>query len=101
MRPAPPVYSETACAWGSLAFRVRTMIATTRRGALLGGIGLAAGASALRAAEPRGATIVSTWDFGAAANAAAFERLRSGGSLLDAIEAGARVPEADPANHSV
>jgi N4-(beta-N-acetylglucosaminyl)-L-asparaginase len=76
-------------------------MATTRRGALLGGIGLAAGASALRAAEPCGALIVSTWDFGAAANAAAFERLRSGGSLLDVVEAGAMVPEADPANHSV
>jgi N4-(beta-N-acetylglucosaminyl)-L-asparaginase len=77
------------------------MMTTTRRGALLGGIGLAAGASALRAAEPGDALIVSTWDFGAAANAAAFERLRSGGSLLDAVEAGAMVPEADPANHSV
>jgi N4-(beta-N-acetylglucosaminyl)-L-asparaginase len=77
------------------------MVTTTRRGALLGGIGLAAGASALRAAEPGGALIVSTWDFGAAANAAAFGRLRSGGSLLDAVEAGAMVPEADPANHSV
>ena len=77
------------------------MIATTRRGALLGGIGLAAGASALRGAEPGGAMIVSTWDFGAAANAAAFDRIRSGGTLLDAVEAGAMVPEADPANHSV
>ena len=48
-----------------------------------------------------GATIVSTWDFGAAANAAAIVRLNAGGSLLDAIEAGARVPEADPTNHSV
>lgn len=47
------------------------------------------------------ATIVSTWDFGAAANAAAFSRLKSGGSLLDAVEAGVRVPEADPDNHSV
>jgi len=45
--------------------------------------------------------VVSTWDFGAAANAAAFARLTSGGSLLDAVEAGARVPEADPQNHSV
>ena len=77
------------------------MMATTRRGALLGGIGLAAGASTLRAAQPAGAVIVSTWDFGAAANAAAFERLRAGGSLLDAVEAGAMVPEADPTNHSV
>ena len=77
------------------------MVTTTRRGALLGGLGLAAGASSLRAAERGGAIIVSTWDFGAAANAAAFQRFRSGGSLLDAVEAGAMVPEADPANHSV
>ncbi|WP_243455655.1 N(4)-(beta-N-acetylglucosaminyl)-L-asparaginase [Sphingosinicella sp. BN140058] len=45
--------------------------------------------------------IVSTWDFGAAANAAAFARIKAGGSLLDAVEAGAMVPEADPTNHSV
>ena len=48
-----------------------------------------------------GAVIVSTWDFGAAANAAAFARLAAGGSLIDAVEAGAMVPEADPTNHSV
>jgi N4-(beta-N-acetylglucosaminyl)-L-asparaginase len=48
-----------------------------------------------------GAVILSTWDFGAAANAAAFARLRTGGSLIDAVEAGAMVPEADPTNHSV
>lgn len=45
--------------------------------------------------------VVSTWDFGAVANAAAFAKLASGGSLLDAVEAGARVPEADLKNHSV
>jgi N4-(beta-N-acetylglucosaminyl)-L-asparaginase len=54
------------------------------------------------ATTPSGpALIVSTWDFGAAANAAAFLRLSAGGSLLDAVEAGAMVPEADPENHSV
>jgi N4-(beta-N-acetylglucosaminyl)-L-asparaginase len=47
------------------------------------------------------ATIVSTWDFGAAANAEAFARLKAGGSLLDAVEAGVKVAEADPNNHSV
>ncbi len=47
------------------------------------------------------ALIVSTWDFGAAANAAAFARRRAGGSLIDSVEAGAMVPEADPDNHSV
>ena len=48
-------------------------------------------------------SIVSTWEFGAAANAAAFAQLSRGGSLLDAVEQGARVPEADPSisNHSV
>ncbi len=48
-----------------------------------------------------GAVVLSTWDFGAAANAAAFARLAKGGSLIDAVEAGAMVPEADPSNHSV
>ena len=47
------------------------------------------------------AIILSTWDFGAAANDAAFAKMRVGGSLLDAVETGARVPEADPNNHSV
>jgi len=47
------------------------------------------------------ALIVSTWDFGAAANAAAFARRSAGGSLIDSVEAGAMVPEADPDNHSV
>jgi N4-(beta-N-acetylglucosaminyl)-L-asparaginase len=49
----------------------------------------------------QGAMIVSTWDFGAAANAAAFAKLGAGGTLIDAVEAGAMVPEADPTNHSV
>ncbi|GAA4304980.1 N(4)-(beta-N-acetylglucosaminyl)-L-asparaginase [Compostibacter hankyongensis] len=40
--------------------------------------------------------VVSTWDFGIPANAAAWEVLRSGGRALDAVEAGVKVPEADP-----
>lgn len=59
------------------------------------------GARAARANTSPAFTVVSTWDFGAAANRAAFARLAGGGSLLDAVEAGARVPEADPNNHSV
>ncbi|WP_454798032.1 N(4)-(beta-N-acetylglucosaminyl)-L-asparaginase [Novosphingobium lindaniclasticum] len=47
------------------------------------------------------ALVVSTWDFGAAANAAAYARWKAGGTLIDAVEAGAQVPEADLANHSV
>lgn len=82
------------------------MFNTTRRG--LFGIGLAAGASTRAAAmgrkgrgPARPALIVSTWDFGAPANAAAYARFQAGGSLLDVVEEGARVPEADPNNHSV
>ncbi|MBK9598383.1 MAG: N(4)-(beta-N-acetylglucosaminyl)-L-asparaginase [Flavobacteriales bacterium] len=54
---------------------------------------------------PRGATgspiVISTWDFGQQANAAAWKILKDGGHALDAVEAGARVPEADPTNQSV
>jgi N4-(beta-N-acetylglucosaminyl)-L-asparaginase len=45
--------------------------------------------------------VVSTWDFGIAANQAAWAILGKGGHALDAVEAGARVPEADLKNHSV
>ena len=45
--------------------------------------------------------VISTWDFGKAANAAAWEVLSKGGRALDAIEAGARVPEADPTIQTV
>jgi len=47
------------------------------------------------------ALVLSTWDFGKAANAAAWEVLAKGGHALDAVEAGIRVPEADPSNQSV
>lgn len=72
----------------------------SRRGAL--GIGAAAMlAGAAEAASPDPVAVVSTWDFGRAANLAALARLKAGGTVLDAVEAGARVPEADPDNHSV
>ena len=45
--------------------------------------------------------VISTWDFGKAANAEAWKILGSGGSALDAVEAGVKVPEADPNNHTV
>lgn len=79
------------------------MFDLSRRSVL--GLGLAAATSARASRTKSGprsaAVIVSTWDFGAAANSAAFARLESGGSILDAVEEGARVPEADPNNHSV
>jgi N4-(beta-N-acetylglucosaminyl)-L-asparaginase len=45
--------------------------------------------------------VLSTWNFGAAANVEAWKILKSGGRALDAVEAGTRVPEADPTNNSV
>lgn len=45
--------------------------------------------------------VVSTWDFGVAANKAAWEVLQKGGRALDAVEAGVHVPEADPKNTTV
>ncbi|MBS0433112.1 MAG: N(4)-(beta-N-acetylglucosaminyl)-L-asparaginase [Proteobacteria bacterium] len=68
---------------------------------------LAASAAALSARAddlapaPSGARVASTWDFGVAANQAAWAVLANDGSALDAVEAGARVPEADLKNHSV
>nr|WP_168047460.1 N(4)-(beta-N-acetylglucosaminyl)-L-asparaginase [Brevundimonas alba] len=45
--------------------------------------------------------MVSTWDFGAAANAAGVAARSGGGSALDMVEAGGRVAEADESNSSV
>jgi N4-(beta-N-acetylglucosaminyl)-L-asparaginase len=45
--------------------------------------------------------VVSTWDFGKTANAGAWEVLRKGGRALDAVEAGVRIPEADPTNQTI
>jgi N4-(beta-N-acetylglucosaminyl)-L-asparaginase len=54
-----------------------------------------------RAPVASGPRVISTWDFGVAANQAAWAILGKGGHALDAVEAGARVPEADLRNHSV
>ena len=45
--------------------------------------------------------VIATWDFGKAANAEAWKILENGGRALDAVEAGVKVPEADPTNQSV
>ena len=45
--------------------------------------------------------VISTWNHGYEANEAAWKVLASGGSALDAVEQGVRVPEADPDNLSV
>lgn len=48
-----------------------------------------------------GPVVISTWNFGLQANEEAWKILSSGGRALDAVEAGARVPEADPTNTTV
>ncbi|PIF30277.1 asparaginase [Flavobacterium sp. 9] len=45
--------------------------------------------------------VLSTWNFGLKANEAAWEVLKNGGRALDAVEAGVKVPEADPKERSV
>lgn len=45
--------------------------------------------------------VVSTWDFGKTANVGAWNVLGKGGRALDAVEAGVRIPEADPANQTI
>lgn len=45
--------------------------------------------------------VISTWDFGIAANKEAWKTLSKGGRALDAVEAGVRIPEADMKNHTV
>jgi len=45
--------------------------------------------------------VISTWRFGIQANEAAWEILKNNGKALDAVEAGVKVPEADPNERSV
>jgi N4-(beta-N-acetylglucosaminyl)-L-asparaginase len=45
--------------------------------------------------------VISTWKHGMPANIAAMEVLESGGKAIDAVEAGVRIPEADPESMSV
>ena len=45
--------------------------------------------------------VISTWNFGQAANAEAWKTLAAGGRALDAVEAGVQVPEGDPKETSV
>ncbi|WP_332678477.1 N(4)-(beta-N-acetylglucosaminyl)-L-asparaginase [Brevundimonas sp.] len=76
------------------------MSAQTRR-AVLGAAPLVAVAGSAAARDRTPDVMVSTWDFGAAANAAGWAARQGGGSALDMVEAGGRVAEADESNTSV
>jgi len=52
------------------------------------------------AAAPAAPMVIATWP-NRKATEAGFQRMQSGGSALDAVEAGGRVPEADPNDTSV
>lgn len=45
--------------------------------------------------------VISTWDFGKAANLGAWQILAKGGRAVDAVEAGVKIPEADESNQTV
>ena len=45
--------------------------------------------------------VISTWDHGIPSNEAAWEVLNVGGKAIDAVEAGVKIPEADPKVKSV
>ena len=45
--------------------------------------------------------VLSTWNFGLQANAAAWEILKNNGRALDAVETGVKIPEGDPTERSV
>jgi N4-(beta-N-acetylglucosaminyl)-L-asparaginase len=77
----------------------RTFLAHSLSGAALAFAGNAAHAESKH--RTSAARVVSTWDFGVAANQAAWAVLAAGGKALDAVEAGAKIPESDLKNHSV
>jgi N4-(beta-N-acetylglucosaminyl)-L-asparaginase len=53
------------------------------------------------AASLKGPLIISTWDFGMAVPETAYRTLMNGGSVIDAVERGVMIPEADPKITSV
>ena len=68
------------------------------------GLGIPAvgmGKSRYRQRRVEGPVIISTWQHGIAANQEAWEVLSEGRSVLDAVEAGVKVSEADPSVDSV
>ena len=76
-------------------------------GLSLGGVILGSKAKALSKVFSPGAghtgkpVVLSTWNYGLAANAKAWEMLHSGSAAIDAVEAGVSVTESDLSNQSV
>lgn len=51
--------------------------------------------------RPNKPIVLSTWNFGLKANEGAWQILKNNGRALDAVEAGVKIPEADPSQRSV
>ncbi len=74
---------------------------------LLGSVAMLHGNSILAIKEEQNKTItnnpivISTWDFGKTANTEAWKTLSKKGRALDAVEAGVRIPEADPTINTI
>ncbi|MGJ1498171.1 N(4)-(beta-N-acetylglucosaminyl)-L-asparaginase [Sphingobacterium spiritivorum] len=69
--------------------------------AALGSISTLSGFAEDKILKPGKPIVISTWDFGIAANQAAWEVLSKKGKAVDAVEQGVRVPEADLKNMTV
>src|ERR1700759_5276933 len=80
----------------------RRFIKISAASASLAALSRTAIAKAVKTDDPPAYPIViSTWNFGVAANQGAWAVLEKGGRSLDAVEAGVRIPEADMKNHTV
>ncbi len=69
--------------------------------ATLGSNRILAAASKKTAIVKNRPVVVSTWDFGKTANAGAWSVLSQNGRALDAVEAGVKIPEADPSIQTI
>ena len=83
-------FIKTASIAGAATFLARSGLAETSTPALAAG-----------GVTSKGPIILSTWDFGHGVPEAAVAALRNGGSVIDAVEKGVMVPEADPKVTSV
>jgi N4-(beta-N-acetylglucosaminyl)-L-asparaginase len=80
----------------------RKFIKISAAGASLAALSRSALANTLAPADSSSLPVViSTWDFGVAANKEAWKTLEKGGRAVDAVEAGVKIPEADMKNHTV
>ncbi len=79
----------------------RTFLKLSALGSMLTGGVLKACAQSPAAGAVNKPIVISTWEHGLAANAAAWDILASGGRALDAVEAGVMVTESDPETRTV